>query len=425
MPAPSPTELLASIFFGLAVLHTFSVKRFAHWAHQSPPGSIKENVLHFLAETEVVFGLWAAALFLGVASLNRSFHNAVTYIEGLNFTEPKFVLVVMVVAATRPVVKLAESFISLAARLLPMGESTAFYLAALILGPLLGSFITEPAAMTLLALVLKRRYFDREISTKFAYATLGLLFVNVSIGGTLTHFAAPPVLMVTAKWNWDTMFMLTHFGWRAAASCVLSTIVVTLLFRKELARVAVERDTSPAVPAWLTAVHLVFLGLVVAFAHHPDVFFGIFVLFLGVVTATSEYQDQLKLREGLLVGFFLAGLVTLGSLQAYWLKPLIESLNGSALFFGATGLTALTDNAALTYLGSLVEGISDELKYALVAGAVTGGGLTVIANAPNPAGVGILQGAKVFQEEGISPLGLFLGALMPTGVSIGFFWLLR
>jgi Na+/H+ antiporter NhaD/arsenite permease-like protein len=167
------------------------------------------------------------------------------------------------------------------------------------------------------------------------------------------------------------------------------------------------------------------LALVVAFAHHPDIFFGVFILFLGLVTATQKHQDALKLREGLLVGFFLAGLVTLGSLQAYWLKPLIASLNGSALFFGATGLTALTDNAALTYLGTLVDGISDELKYALVAGAVTGGGLTVIANAPNPAGVGILQSAKVFAGEGISPLGLFRGALLPTGVSVVFFWLLR
>jgi len=425
MPSPSPIELLASIFFGLAVLHTFSVKRFAHWAHHSPPGSVRENVLHFLAETEVVFGLWAAALFLGIAALNRSVHDAVAYIEGLNFTEPKFVLVVMVVAATRPVVKLAEALISLAARILPFKESVSFYVAALILGPLLGSFITEPAAMTLLALVLKRRYFDRGISTRLAYATLGLLFVNVSIGGTLTHFAAPPVLMVAAKWNWDMTFMLTHFGWRAAASCAVSAILVTLLFRKELSQIAVERDASSPVPIWLTAIHVIFLALVVAFAHHPDVFFGILVLFLGVVTATAEYQDSLKLREGLLVGFFLAGLVTLGSLQAYWLKPLIQSLNGGALFFGATGLTALTDNAALTYLGSLVEGISDELKYALVAGAVTGGGLTVIANAPNPAGVGILQDAKVFNGEGISPLGLLLGGLMPTGVSIVFFWLLR
>jgi hypothetical protein len=178
-------------------------------------------------------------------------------------------------------------------------------------------------------------------------------------------------------------------------------------------------------PVWLTGLRVGFLVLVVAFAHHPDIFFGIFILFLGLVTATREYQEGLKLREGLLVGFFLAGLVTLGSLQTYWLKPLIQSLSGNALFFGATGLTAITDNAALTYLGSLVEGIADELKYALVAGAVAGGGLTVIANAPNPAGVGILQGAKVFGKEGISPLGLFLGALLPTVMAIVFFWLLH
>jgi len=421
----TPVELLATVLFALAVVHTFCVKCFAHWAARYPPGSIKENALHFLAETEVVFGLWAAALFLGIVALKGSVPDAVAYIEGLNFTEPKFVLVVMIVAATRPVVVLAEKFISLSARLIPAREGVAFYIAALFLGPLLGSFITEPAAMTLLALVLKRRYFDCGISRKLAYATLGLLFVNVSIGGTLTHFAAPPVLMVAAKWNWDIAFMFQTFGWRAVAACAVSTALLAGIFWKELSALKAEPNDSRPIPLWLTLAHLVFLGLIVGFAHHPDVFFGILMLFLGLVTATHEHQDDLKLREGLLVGFFLAGLVTLGSLQAYWLKPLIASLNGSALFFGSAGLTALTDNAALTYLGSLVEGLSDELKYALVAGAVTGGGLTVIANAPNPAGVGILQDAKVFEGEGISPLGLFLGALPPTAVAIVFFWLLH
>lgn len=419
------TEILATVLFAMAVLHTFCVKRFAHWAHRFPAGSVQGNLLHFLAETEVVFGLWAGTLFLGVAALQGSFHNAVAYVEGLNFTEAKFVFVIMVVAATRPVVTLAERLISLAARLIPAREGVAFYLASLSVGPLLGSFVTEPAAMTLLALLLKRRYFNRGISTKLAYATLGLLFVNVSIGGTLTHFAAPPVLMVAGKWNWDTGFMLGHFGWRVAAASVVSTVMVAGMFWRELNQVPVEADAGTKMPVWLTAAHVGFLGLVVAFAHHPDIFFGVFVLFLGLVAATREYQEPLKLREGLLVGFFLAGLVTLGSLQTYWLKPLIQSLSGSGLFYGAAGLTAVTDNAALTYLGSLVEGISDELKYALVAGAVAGGGLTVIANAPNPAGVGILQDAKVFGGEGISPSGLLLGALAPTVVAVAFLWLLR
>jgi Na+/H+ antiporter NhaD/arsenite permease-like protein len=231
--------------------------------------------------------------------------------------------------------------------------------------------------------------------------------------------------MVADAWDWDTPFMLTHFGARAAASCTVSTVMVALLFRKELAALPPGEDEGARVPAWLTAIHLLSLGLVVAFAHYPDVFFGVLVLFLGVVTVTKEYQDELHLREALLVGFFLAGLVTLGTPQAYWLRPLLERMGGAGMYFGATGLTAVTDNAALTYLGSLVEGLSDDLKYALVAGAVTGGGLTVIANAPNPAGVGILHDAKAFGGEGISPLGLFLGALLPTAVAIGFFWFAR
>ena len=420
--SPEPIELLATVLFTLAVLHTFCVKQFAQWAHRYPSGSLAENVLHFLAETEVVFGLWAAALFLGIAALKGSVQTAIDYINSLDFTEPKFVFVIMVVAATRPVVRLAETLISLVARLLPMQESVAFYLAALSLGPLLGSLITEPAAMTLLAILLKRRYFDRAISQRLAYATLGLLFVNVSIGGTLTNFAAPPVLMVASKWKWDVVYMLTHFGWKAAASCVCSTVLVCVVFRRELNALEHQPARNQLIPPWLTGLHLVFLALVVSFAHHADVFFGVFMIFLGLTTATREYQDGLKFREGLLVGFFLAGLVTLGSLQAYWLKPLIQSMGGSALYFGATGLTAITDNAALTYLGSLVEGISEDLKYALVAGAVTGGGLTVIANAPNPAGAGILQSSKVFGTEGISPIGLFLGALFPTVVAIFFFW---
>lgn len=420
---PTSAELLATVLFTLAVLHTFCVKRFADWSHHQPKGSVRQSLLHFLAETEIVFGLWAALLFVAIGILGGSVQKAVAHIDSLNFTEPKFVFVVMVMAATRPVVALAERMILWVSRLIPLGEATAFYVAALSFGSLLGSFITEPAAMTLLAILLKQRYFDRGIRPRFAYATLGLLFVNVSIGGTLTHFAAPPVLMVASKWQWDSAYLFTHFGWRAVAACLTSTVLVAAAFRSELAKVPVLGRGEDRTPAWLTATHLGLLACVVAFAHHPDVFLGVFMMFLGVVYSTLPHQDGLKFREGLLVGFFLAGLVTLGSLQSWWLKPLITGMDGATLYFGATGLTAITDNAALTYLGSLVDAIGEPMKYALVAGAVTGGGLTVIANAPNPAGAGILQNSEVFKASGISPGGLFLGALPPTLVAIVFFWL--
>ena len=93
-----------------------------------------------------------------------------------------------------------------------------------------------------------------------------------------------------------------------------------------------------------------------------------------------------------------------------------------ALFLAATALTALTDNAALTYLGSLIVGISDEAKYSLVAGAVAGGGLSVIANAPNPAGVALLRHG--FADASIGAGELLVGALLPTLVAIAAFTLL-
>lgn len=64
--------------------------------------------------------------------------------------------------------------------------------------------------------------------------TLGLLFVNISIGGTLTHFADPPVLMVASVWGWNMSYLFTHFGWHAVTGIVVANVVYFLLFRKEL-----------------------------------------------------------------------------------------------------------------------------------------------------------------------------------------------
>jgi Putative Na+/H+ antiporter len=150
-------------------------------------------------------------------------------------------------------------------------------------------------------------------------------------------------------------------------------------------------------------------------AHHPVVFLSLFLFFLGFTQAYARHNDPLVLKEGLLVGFFLAGLVVLGGMQQWWLQPIVSGLAPLALFFSALGLTALTDNAALTYLGSLIPDLSPQSRYMLVAGAVAGGGLTVIANAPNPAGVSLLRAG--FDKGSIGAAGLLLGALAPTAVA--------
>jgi len=422
MPHASTVEIFAALLFGIALVHTFATRQFERLAHRSPRHG---GLFHLLGEVEVVFGFWALvavaamALFVGGGE-------AIAYAESRDYTEPLFVFVVMVVAASRPVLEAVMWAMARLARMMPLATPLALAWLGLAVVPLLGSLITEPAAMTIAALLLAPRVFRKEFPEGAKYLALGVLFVNVSIGGTLTSYAAPPVLMVAATWQWDSAFMLSTFGWKAALAVLVNASAAVFLLRRQLVEVAGAQppDAPPptlAVPLPLVATHLALLACVVLTAHHPVAFLGLFLLFLGVAQAYERHQSPLIVREALLVGFFLSGLVVLGGLQQWWLQPIVEGLEPLALFFSALGLTAITDNAALTYLGSLIEGIGDESKYMLVAGAVAGGGLTVIANAPNPAGVALLKGG--FADESVGAGGLLLGALAPTLVAAAAFML--
>ncbi|ULA68996.1 MAG: Na+/H+ antiporter NhaD [Nitrospira sp.] len=407
---PTAIQLIGAVLFAVAILHTFATSFFERLAHTRPTHA---GLWHLLGEVEVVFGFWAFVL-IAIMFLTDGSVAATQYLTSQDFTEPMFVFVIMVMAGTRPILQVAMSAVSLIGQTIPVPRSIGFFCTLLAVVPLLGSFITEPAAMTLAALILQDRFFKNGLSPRLKYATLGVLFVNISIGGTLTPFAAPPVLMVANTWSWDLRFMLVTFGWKAALIVVINAVATTVLFRKELSKLSWEntplREERVSLP--LIGIHVVFLVMAVIFSHHPVMFMGVFFLFLGLVQAYERHQDRLILREGLLVAFFLGGLVVLGGQQRWWLQPMLVGMSSNAMLLGATVLTAFTDNAALTYLGSLVEGLSDEYKYALVAGAIAGGGLTVIANAPNPAGLSIL--ARHFEDETVQPMKLFLAALPPT-----------
>lgn len=410
--SPTQIQLVAAAIFALALLHTFSTKYFEYLAHTRPTHA---GVWHLLAEVEIVFGFWAMILMV-VMSFMVGQGEALAYLDDRNFTEPLFVFAIMVVAGSRPVLQAASLAVQALVRVIPLPRTMAFCFTALAIVPLLGSFITEPAAMTLAALLMRDTIFARA-SKPLKYAALGTLFVNVSIGGTLTPYAAPPVLMVAKAWGLDLGYMLTHVGWKAAVAVLINALGVTLLFARELRGMAYQsKSPYSGVPFAMVAVHLLFLLAIVVFAHHPAAFVAVFLLFMGIATAYPAYQDRLMLREGLLVAFFLGGLVVLGGMQQWWLQPLLLLMDETQVFFGATALTAITDNAALTYLGSLVEGLTPEFKYALLTGAVTGGGLTLIANAPNPAGASILK--STFEHGAIAAHGLFAGALGPTLVAI-------
>ena len=544
----SPFNLVGTVIFFLAILHTFFSSKILKISHRlehaherkieegkAPLNSVSNTgrLLHFLGEIEVVFGLWAIPLLLSIIVF-FDWPTVVGYVSHtVNYTEPMFVVVIMMLASTRPILKLSEGMMNRIARLFG-GSLTAWWLTILTFGPLLGSLITEPAAMTICALLLVRKFYQLEPSPKLKYGTLGLLFVNISVGGTLTHFAAPPVLMVAAPWGWGMGHMALHFGWKAAVGILVANLVYWLLFRKEFdalrekftvrtlkeeiltthmpredteraiddiaARIAAERGAvgpeiaalvdgfaaeikqhlweqvqkrittlgvdlelaaraferrfeeikryrlqresphllpreqrapfrDPAwdqredpVPAWVMLVHVVFMGWTIFNAHHPALFVTGLLFFLGFAVVTADYQNNVDLKPPILVGFFLGGLVTHGGVQGWWIEPVLGGLGELPLALASMTLTAFNDNAAITYLSTLVPGFTDGLKYAVVAGAVSGGGLTVIANAPNPAGQAIL---KDYFDGGVSPAGLLRAALVPTLIVFGMFMLFR
>lgn len=447
--ATEPFNLVATIIFLLAIIHTFFASKFLKIAHdyrhrydvledsderadgcrvarQRDSLQFRATLFHFLGEIEAIFGIWLIPLGIAIIAF-KGWESLAHYVDGVKFTEPIFVFVIMAIASSRPILFVAEKCLALVAAV-GKGTPAAWWLSILTLGPILGSFITEPAAMTISAMLLAERFYKLKPSTTLAYATLGLLFVNVSIGGTFTHFAAPPVVMVASKWQWGLEFMMSHFGWKAALAILGSNLLVLAIFSRELLSLRASSDARRdsdelPIPWTVIAVHLLAVTWTVLVAHHPAlVLFGL-LFFLAYVKATERHQFTISLRGPMLVGFFLASLVIHGGCQQWWIAPVLGGLSEWPLFGGAVLLTAFNDNAAITYLATLVPNFNDALEYAVVAGAVVGGGLTVIANAPNPAGQSILQ--KHFGPGGVNPLGLLAGALGPTLIAAAAFMLLR
>ena len=411
----TPTELGASIIFAIAVLHTFCTGYFETLAKNSRRHA---GLWHLLGEVEIVFGFWAAILIIFMCFID-DLNTARVFLAKRNFTEPLFVFAIMIVAGSKPILFVSTEILHMLARglqiVLRMRSAPALYFLTLAITPLLGSLITEAAAMTLAAFLLRDLVYRHKCSTGLLFGTLGVLFVNISIGGTLTNFAAPPVLMVASTWDWSSAFMFANFGIESCIAIFINALGATLLFHRQLIEPIAEAKQGK-IPPVVVFMHLLFLLGVVVFAHDPVIFIWILLFFIGYTTAYPKHQSPLILKEALLVGFFLAGLVVLGALQGWWLQPILQLMSPTAVFYGSLALTAITDNAALTYLGSLVTGTSLEFKLALDGGAVAGGGLTVIANAPNPAGIAILR--QHFPNGAVSALYLLIAALPPTLVAI-------
>jgi hypothetical protein len=367
-----PLNLVATIIFFAAIIHTFLTTRFRRIAyHYQQAYQAIEHLLHdpqdlpnpgrgheklifraqlfyFMGEVEAVFGIWLIPLFVAIIAFH-GWSTMVDYVGNVNGADAIFVVVIMAMASSLPIVRFTETAI---AKVSAIGNGTpaSWWLAILTLGPLLGSVITGPAAMTICALLLRHRFFSLKPSERLKYATLGLLFVNISVGGVLTQFASPPVVIVASAWNWDLPYMLTHFGWKAVIGIILSNALYFTVLRREFARLATnipdeEQERRRPIPWRITGIHFIFLCWTVANAHYPVLVILGLLFFLAFVSATRLDQHAIALQPPLLVGFFLAALIIHGGCQQWWIGPVLGSLSKWPLMIGATILTAFNDNA--------------------------------------------------------------------------------
>src|SRR3989344_210953 len=267
----SPFHLIAAVIFALAILHTLFAYKIHHLATKLHPETKEERsfgiqILFFLSEVEIVFALWAIPLFFCIAFM-YGWTMGFEYMNTRDYTEALFVVVIFALASTKPIVYVAELLISKIANLFG-GSLGAWWLVLLTFGSLLGSLITEAAAMALCALLLSHQFYEYRPSKKLAYATLALLFVNISVGGVLTDFASPAVLILSHCWEWSMTDMFLKFGWKAALGIVLSNLLYWVHFRQELQMLNLRKKASEAfsqqvlgtlkseIPVWVIAIHV-------------------------------------------------------------------------------------------------------------------------------------------------------------------------
>ncbi len=410
---------LATLFLVLALVHTFLIPVFSKAIKLNAKPSFRDHILHGLCEVELVFAVWAI-LFLFIGYVFQSRALVLSFISEINISEPFFIFCVVVMGSAKPILRFSQAIIfklsEKISKVLSLASIQCQVFILLVLGPLLGSIVTEPAAMTIISLLLLRMLSGAEHSSRFLYSLLAVVFVNISVGGALTHFAAPPILMVARLWQWDFFSVFRNLGLAALFTVVANAVFFSVYFKKTILLLRPLELETESCPPWIIACHIFFVGLAVGYLHYPLVIMVLVLLYFIFYKLTRKFQGKLRWKEAALVALFLLGLIVLGSFQRWWVEPLIVGLNQFTLFFGAVALTAVTDNAALTFLGSQVPDLSKAAQWALVSGALAGGGLTILANAPNPIGFTLLS--SKFPGQALNSGKLFLAALLPTTVAV-------
>lgn len=427
------TFALLQILFApfVASMDYFSIPKDHRNDPHVPHTSTVARLVHVLAEGEGGPPIWTLILFV-IGIILIGYENMKGYLESVNIAEPMFVGGMVLVASTKPVLDASERIIMFLAQKLPLPGLLGFFAVTLTLGPLLGSFITEPAAMVVVVSLVMRQVKGRHLTRRFLYLLLGVICTNVSVGGALTPIAAPAIVVIADSVGWDIAFTMQNFGPKAILTVLTTTTVVVIIpYWRTLAGMDFhagmngngdfhKHDLPENKAAWKKAlalsINVGIIGLMIVFSHTPVMMLLTLFLFYIFHDVFHAYHSPMKFMDGFRVAAFLYGILALGTLQRWWIEPLIHELDDGTLYFSIAGLTTIMDNALLTYLVSLVEGIEQSLLILIVWAALAAGGALLPANAPNP--IAKVEMQTIFPNQEPSMVQWFINALPSTIIAL-------
>lgn len=426
----------ASALFFCAIIHIFltpwlgRLHRLYQHKKMMFPGRWKQYLLlsecfGFLNKIELVFIVWAVPLFV-IFVCCEGYRVAMAYFNSRNYVSSLFIMIMLIFLESRPIECLSERIFSNIAKL-GYQSPKCWWWTIMLFAPLSTFFLKETGAMIIGATLLAKHFYRFYPSSRFGYATLGLLFSNISIGGLLTAFSSRALFIILPSVKWGNEIVIKHFCWKAVLSMLISTTIYYFVFKKEfhsfprsvVNKAVVEDD----IPYWVILVHIVLVGLLISTNTIPLFMMAILIFYLGFQRFTIFYQHSINISKTCCVGLFYAGLVIFGELQEWWVLELMHRMSDFGYMLTSYGLSIFLDNALVNYLVHNLPVATDCYLYLVITGCMSAGGLTIISNMPNIVGYLIIKPA--FQVPSFSMWRLFISAAVPSVLALLVFWFLK
>ncbi|MBQ8498549.1 putative Na+/H+ antiporter [Chlamydia sp.] len=426
----------SAILFFSAVIHTFLTpwltRLYEEYQHKKMlfPERWRQYLwlsefLRIVSRVELVFVLWAVPLFF-LFLYTEGYRVTMAYFDSRNYVFSLFIIVMLILLESRPIEYFSQKIFATIAKI---GNQSpiCWWWTIMIAAPLSAFFLKESGAMIIAATLLSKHFYKFSPSPKLCYATMGLLFSNISISGLTSSFSSRALLTILPEIKWTNSFIISHFSWKVVLAILVSTTIFFCIFRKEFKKfpktIPSSTMMSDRVPLWIIFIHVLLVGCVILSRAIPLFLGFLLVFYLGFQRFTIFYQNPIKTAKVCFVGLFYIGIVIFGELQEWWVLDLMHGMPDFGYMMTSYLFSIFLDNALVNHIVHNLPMANDCYLYLVLVGSMSAGGLTLVSNMPNIVGYLILR--PTFPHSDISLIRLFLSAVVPSIVSLSVFWFFR